>query len=615
MSDYIFFDIIRQSTYPGRDNTSPAPGITVKPVCSGSIKWNINDDLVTEPSENKSLCLGNICVKMGLKNTDHSNIGDSDYVAAQDYGYAFSSYTFSAKGTGISRNYTRVDLSNFKLALKVVDSVTEQIPESPFQITSKICNIGGKLINIGEWFGNFYLEKHRVQYPSLLKSGTDFVGQGAMLGNNNTNTMIANYGNLVKGWEIALSEQGVLDDKTYPLLYKSASHEFSVSYSLCQKNSDVNWDAQIVYEVNLQIYKDTSNKILGGDALIKEADINAASYECFNEQPANVETVLWPDNICKASFAAENTPGSPSTYQDFRIVPRSTGKYVLETFANQPSKCDPYLILMDGLGGGIMRTDDNGAGDGKNSRIEITLNEAYPYRLRVKDANNGAGTCKIILRKADTISEPKSSVLNEKEFSYLNTANWFEFTPTVTDFYTAYAIGYGNVQDAFTVTIYDASYNRLAFATGIGVYVYVDLYLQANQKVYIKVSLPPLQDLMNPVTGTFSVYVNRQNNVKLNSLSNSSEYMYKLDLHQSQFYRFINPKGGTYTLYTARGGDDPYIAVYDEYMQLIAYNDDGGGNLNAKIELRLDSYKSYFIQVRNVGSKLGAGYFYVVLNK
>lgn len=200
------------------------------------------------------LALANVQVAGSINNLYEKNIGDTGYVAQNDYGYAFNSLHYEAKGVGIRRDSSKVNLGWAKTAFAAAKIY-------PGIGTVKSI-IGQALIKGLEFSANYYYSYNRTNYTSMdkLSNGT-YKLSNTILGNANTNTMINNYGNLIKGFETELLNSGKNKEIEYPLLYKSSNHYFYVQYNLTQKNSDINWDSLIATEIALDIYRDDTGYI------------------------------------------------------------------------------------------------------------------------------------------------------------------------------------------------------------------------------------------------------------------------------------------------------------------------------------------------------------------
>ena len=74
-----------------------------------------------------------------------------------------------------------------------------------------------------------------------------------------------------------------------------------------------------------------------------------------------------------------------------------------------------------------------------------------------------------------------------------------------------------------------------------------------------------------------------------------------------KYITFVPKTSGTTTLYTSHTEGDPYLILYDKNFNILAYNDDGNGNMNAKISYNFISGERYIIGFRAVGNILTVG--------
>lgn len=252
-SDFIVFDIETVQPYPGRTNEMLPPSVTVRPLFSGTIRYVTcwGEVVVYDGYNDPGLALANIQVAGAINNINESNIGDSDYVPNQDYGYAFSSYAFEAVGTGLKRDEKEIDLGWAKTTFGAAKFLNYFYPGVGTAIS-----IGGKsLTSLLEFGLDYYAASTRTNYVSMDKLATgSYKSSSVILGNSNTQTMINNYGNLIKGFETELLDSGKSKETEIPLLYKTQDHYFSAQYNFCQKDATVNWDSLVAISIALDVY-------------------------------------------------------------------------------------------------------------------------------------------------------------------------------------------------------------------------------------------------------------------------------------------------------------------------------------------------------------------------
>jgi hypothetical protein len=64
-------------------------------------------------------------------------------------------------------------------------------------------------------------------------------------------------------------------------------------------------------------------------------------------------------------------------------------------------------------------------------------------------------------------------------------------------------------------------------------------------------------------------------------------------------FRVVAPVSGTYTFRSTKDQGDVYGSLLDANGNVIAQNDDGGGNLNFLITYALTAGQTYYVQIRN----------------
>ncbi len=604
ISEFILFDITRTELYPER-LSNDAPIIKINPVYSGSAMYDYSRKVIHEPfSIDTYLALANINVKVGLRNYDQLNIDDSGYNKYNDYGNFFSSSSVTAKGEGIKRDKTNVDLSLLKIAVAGVKFLI------PGPVGTIVSMIGRPILTATESYFNGYYASNRVSYHNLEKlSDGRYFGNQTTLGNNNANSVINNYGNLPKDLTAVLVNNSHNTNTNYPLLYKNNTDYFQVSYSLAQKDSSINWNTLVSTEISLDIYRDDTGWFLWWTtgSLSHMDSVYGGKIEYFNESPShsNGGNII-EGSVMRALFkngngVAYNHSHNPvlGSYQDFYFTPNRTFSYVIETF-NRVG--DPYLKIFD-VNNNLIAFNDDGANN-LNSRINITLNSGQTYRIRVSTYSYKSGSLNFIVRKNGDIQEAQGTNLNSLSTTVSNDAIWYEFTAKTNDYYTFYTTG---TADSY-LTLYDASYNQLSFNDdgGTNRNAQIDMYLFKGKKYYIKASTFGMQ------SGNFNLHVNRQETIKIDELYTFSEVYYNSSGGFPEFYRFIPAQTKNYVIETYRYEGDPVLSIYDENMILIANNDDGAGNSNARLSLQLTAGKIYYFRVRSFGSSAD-GYGYVRL--
>lgn len=582
-SEFIVFDIDYVYPYPGWIEDS-APSITIYPIFSGTSTYYYESKKIFVDIIPTDLALGNIKLNVGLKNVDQLNIGDIGYNANNDYGYAFSSYTMEVNGVGIKRESDNIDLSFLKYSLKLLNKIPN--------VGNSINKIGGAIVNTLEWVADYYTANQSVQYSQFEKTGDNsYFTEKTIVQNNNVNSMILNYGNLIKGLEFELLDQGKLHETDYPLLYKSAEHKFIATYSFCQRDADINWEAQVCGELNIDIFKDTTGKILGfikTGELTKQDSVRGMFYTFYNEIPINNIITTIEEGVPYLARYYGSETGKGAYYQEFYFTPSRTYKYVIETFNSYGGKTKINLFLPDGTDLNVYNSyKDNG-----NNKVELTLQKNIQYKIRIKNASDkNSGQCKFIIRKNASVSEPYGSNLKGVTVQIENDNAWYEFRPLTTGYYAFYTPDMSTA----IIELYDESYNRIMYDQRS-----VNIYVHGSQIYYIKISL------IRNGTETFHLFVNKQGNLYVNPITKNASLGYEYSSTQTMVLYFVPQVAGTYTFYTVKMTGDPCLSVNNFDMSILATDDNSAGDNNAKITMELKANKRYYIVVRN-SSRTGEG--------
>lgn len=617
-SDFIVFDIETVQPYPGRTNGMLPPSVTIRPLFSGTIRYvtSWGNIVVYDGYSDPNLALANIQVAGALNNINESNIGDADYVASKDYGYAFSSYAFEAVGTGLKRDTDKIDLGWVKTTFGAARFLNHAYPG-----VGTLIAIGGKsLTSLLEFGVNHYTANTRTNYVSMDKlADGSYKSSSVVLGNSNTQTMINNYGNLIKGFETELLDSGKEKETEIPLLYKTREHYFSAQYNFCQKDSTVNWDSLVAISIALDIYYDDTGKFLfwNNGEFEKRDSVIGGRVDYYNEIPSESEggnikeSIMYHTEFTKdpngfGAQANESYVPLEGSYKDFYFTPNRTFNYVIETI-NRSQNSDPYLKLYDNQGNLLAFNDDGGTVDSygtyaRNSKIVITLTGGQTYKLRTLCYGYKAGYYEFMIRKEATLLEANGSSLNANSTTVSYDAIWYKFTPSTTNYYSFYTVG---SLDTY-LELYSENFERYSFNDdgGTSLNAHIDFYLLAGKTYYLKAHT------FGMGAGTFKVFANMQRIVQIHPLSKTSQYTYTFGKNESNFFRFTPTITREYTFYTYLYEGDPYLHLYDNTMTLLESNDDGGDGYNASLTYNLEAGKTYYIRIRNFGNTAGYGYLY-----
>lgn len=601
LSSFIVFDIKTVSPYPERTNNNPF-SVEVIPVFSGIVKYDAAMQCVTYDSyKDPNLALANIRVAVSVCNADEKNIGDSGYNAYQDYGYAISSYGVNAEGVGPKKDEDNAAVSLLGLTLGAIGLVPGG---TPFGVASTI-------VGAIDFASNYINPDQRTQTGALSGSGTKYNRADYMIGNTNTNSMISNYGNLVKGFETKILNSNGAVESNKPLLYKNSNHYYKTSYGFCQKNSDINWNANIATYVSLDICQDNTRKVL----FIEHGNIEfldsviGGRVDWYNERPSDTqggnieEGNAYYADFVKDIYASDDSHEDESylpttcSYRDFYFTPNRTFTYVIETFNLSPDT-DPYLKLYDSQNK-LIGSDDDSGGNGK-AKLKITLTGGQIYKIRTMCHMYKSGAYDFIVRKHATLLGATRTDIRYTDTNFENDSVWLTYVPIYDDFYSFISVGSSDT----CFTLYDSEYNRLAWDddSGVGTNANIDFYLKGGKTYYLKANIYRMG------SGQCNVYVNRQKEL-LYRPSQFDQFLYVAYSDSAQFFRFTPTVTRTYSLTTQlEVSGDPYLELYDSNWNRIAYNDDGGEGNNAQISYSLEAGKTYYFLVRGYSATLERGY-------
>jgi|GEM_PF-5120861 len=609
ISSYLVFDIDVVEPYPGRTNNSPAPSVTVRPLFSGTVKY-INGGIVAQEYSDPKLALANVDVAVSVSNASRNNIGDTGYVAAQDYGYAIGSYSFTANGTGPTKDTDEVTVNCLGLTLGFLETVSAIATATPNPYSIAVTALGAM-----DFISDCITEIYRFSKPTLVKSGNSFSVTGTMIGNTNTNTMISNYGNLVKGFNCGVLNSSGQEETDSALLYKNSNHYFKVEYGFCQKSADVNWDALVTTQISVDIYQDDTTKLMGlipmGEIDLLDS-VTGGRIDTYNESPSSIlGGTIQEEKLYRTAFTKDVNAGEDSyddetyipasgSYRDFYFTPNRTHLYSIDTFNLSPG-ADSYLKLYDSQNNLISSNDDGGGS--LKAKITTTLTGGQTYKIRTMCYNYNAGAYDFIVRKHGVLTQPSRTSITATSITIQSDSVWLQFIPTYDDFYSFTTTGSMDT----VITLYDSDYNKYAVDddSGSGANGLIDIYLKGGKTYYLKVNR------YSTGSGQCNVYVSRQR-LFLFGYEGAELCEYTLYFDSAQFYRLEPTTTQAYAFKTSIDVDcDPYMDLYDASWNLLASNDDcDGDDLNSEITYTLQAGSIYYIRVRNLLNSMGSGHLY-----
>jgi len=581
-TEIIVFSVDMPEIYPGNTQKN-ANFIKITPLISEVYNYSKYTEFVNLSFENPNLALSNIEIKLGVKNIDNKNYADYEYNPYNDYGYYFSSFAFEANMVGKKNNSSKISLTSLKLitgsAKFIIPGVTGNI----------ISSVGVPLLSLIETNLNNKKDIH------VNRGQNGFIDAKYEITNNNADSLINETGKLPK----SISANINFSDNNFPGFYKIPGNYFKFNYSFSQRRSDINWNAAIAAQINLDIYKDTTGRVLFFDTgkIEKLGSINGGQIKSYNEWPENLDILeIKEDQTIKTSFQKnkngviytydENKTPSTGSYNDFYFTPEEKHLYNIETFNNMG---DPYLKIYDDKN--ILLAKDDDSGVNRNSLIEITLEKEKTYRIRTSNYNYKSGLFYFIIKKSKTINEADYYSLNKESVNIKTGSLWYKFKPKFSDYYSIYTTG---ISDSY-LELFDENYNKIAFDddSGHSCNAETNILLLQNKTYYIKT-----RSYYNGSI-SFNLYVNRSRNlVILNGLTKNTIIRYNNENGKVNFFGFVPKNSGYYEIKTDLISGDPVVRIYNNSMNLIAENDDYNG-LNSYVRIWLSAGEKYYFEVKS----------------
>jgi len=266
------------------------------------------------------------------------------------------------------------------------------------------------------------------------------------------------------------------------------------------------------------------------------------------------------------------------------FVPNDGGKW--EFFTSDNGTADPMLVLYD-KNGIVIDSDDDSAGDSNAWLItELNAGEAYILVARNYDANEN-GRFKLTVNPYTEEPLPDvvfGGVLPEEggEFSVVAPAA-FEFVPGQTGIW-----GFRTSDNDCdpVLTIYDSNGEWVAedddsggkydafiivgLQAGELYYIYATTYEEVSGRYTLSVFILPVEE-MDSTGGTVTV-------------------------DGATAFVFVPNKSGFWEFRTSNNGDsDPLLSIYNDYGDLLAFDDDGEDGYNSYISIELKEGVEYMV--------------------
>ena len=398
--------------------------------------------------------------------------------------------------------------------------------------------------------------------------------------------------------------QPVQSDLTCYALATTSQSNVSLNFQIVEKSNNrilATWTVSITVDQDLQSY---FVPVSGGSA--GGAD--------FGEPDSLSSPRPWPGTgtIHGLSFSSDDD----GDY--FLLDPSSiNGNYIDIQTTN--ADMDTYIEVYDRDGYSTLMTDDDG-GEGLNARVSLSV-DMLPAILKVRPLSSGnTGSYSLIIETMQiTLSpdEPNNSIYEAYEIDAEGSYDSQLMPPGDEDYYQI-DVPNSRRENTFltvetisnmdtTIRVYDRYQNEVAYNDDGGEGMNARVQLAGGQTYYVQVS-PYGSD-----TGNYSLAFSWDTmNVDRYEPDNSPREATQIELNSNSPQHNLSPNSD-YDYYTfnlrestqvsieTSGDIDTYMYLYDENDMELSYDDDGGRDLNARIDMYLERGR-YYIKVEPLGS-------------
>jgi len=286
--------------------------------------------------------------------------------------------------------------------------------------------------------------------------------------------------------------------------------------------------------------------------------------------------------------------GNLSSEQEiwYRITAAETCLVIVETLGNT----DTYLEAYDAQRNLII-ADDDGGGD-NNAKVEFFAARGSSYLVKLTAYGYTSGPYRIL---ASSTPVPAATTLGIGSVLAGSIASgqsyWYSVQTRETGFLT--------VETTSGIDTYLEAYNSsYALITadddgGEGSNARIDIPVQANQTYYFR-----LRGYSSGDTGSYRILSSIAPMPSATTLGVGSVVAGNISSGGNYWYSVQTREAGLLIVETI-GSTDTYLEAYNSTYAQIAYNDDGGENNNARIEIPVQANQTYYFRLRGFGGESG----------
>lgn len=503
--------------------------------------------------------MNDIGFRHSLINPTLLNPGDEGYNANADDGAFIIQTRYNSGGVGLKRKGGSFSNDTIIFGLGFVPYVSAAV------------NIYSYVYNLYEGFGSkeayFYKEEisisdNEVNIDTYETNNTDQITVRKALIKSMTSTQKA--------------------DIDKPRLIHVGGGYAECKYVVARASNSTYNKIQVVTSISANILEDNTSRFwLFGwreEGEVVNYGRATGTYYASNYQRMNDVKVSGQD-----SFDIKAGP----EHKILKFAPSISGLYRFETISTNG---DPNFSITDATTKvETPAIDDLDGANNRNARLDMQLTAGHIYYIDAFSYNSSYGYSLSVGYKPESslsITRDSNNPCSVDKEAY----KLYKFVPTTTGFYDIFTIKQSGDPYLF---LFDSSGKKLKENDdGLGnLNSLITHYLYANTTYYIAIQG---YKGLNAINSTLKITPSIVNcdKICLNEPSNI------LVASITYVFEFIAPYSGSFDFFTFNNTGDPFLELYDENRNMIAYNDDGEDDLNSLITYDLIGGHKYYLHVR-----------------
>jgi hypothetical protein len=257
---------------------------------------------------------------------------------------------------------------------------------------------------------------------------------------------------------------------------------------------------------------------------------------------------------------------------------------------------DTYLEVYDASNNLIAKNDDGG--ENSNAKVDFFASPGRVYRLKLRGYSGYDGGSYRIWTSQKPIPQPAELRVGSSHSGNISEGgdSWYRVTPSGAGFLV---VEVSSNMDTY-LEAYDSSYNFITEDDdgGENNNARLELYIETGKTYLIK-----LRGYGSYDSGPYSIWASQM--PMPSELRIGSSHSGNITEGKGVWYSVV-PSGNGLLVMEVSSDMDTFLEAYDTSNDFIDYDDDGGENGNARLELFVESGKTYLIKLRGY-SKMESG--------